>query len=199
MRELRGKNLKRTLCLLLALAMLLSIFPPTALAVLAEGSDVVEMPGEVAEEAPEAPIEPEPEADLSEGEASYVGIEPAWIGPAGVNIPVGATVIPVTTETELRNALAANNPVTAVQLMNDITVSGTTVIPITAGGTTRQVHIFSNTTSIDQAFSINRTAGTTRHINIDSSRQLHLWNVTLSSTLPAGTDARGGLSIAGTA
>ena len=125
--------------------------------------------------------------------------------PPGVNIPPDAIVIPVTNEVQLRDALAATNAITAVQLMNDINISTAAAMPITSGTgslTSRQVHIFSDTDSIDQAFSITRIGGDGRHINITGSRQLHLWNVTLTRPLDAGmppTTVGGGVTVGDTA
>jgi len=106
-----------------------------------------------------------------------------------IEIPDTADFFEVTNETQLRAALASTSAVVAVRIMNDIEISTAAAMPITNGGTGRIVHIYSNT---DGAFSIIRTAGTGRHININGSRQLHLWNVTLTRPGPSNPAGNGG-------
>ncbi|MCL2396519.1 MAG: hypothetical protein FWC93_00445 [Defluviitaleaceae bacterium] len=114
-----------------------------------------------------------------------------------IEIPDTADFFEVTNETQLRAALASTGGVVAVRIMNDIEISTAAAMPITNGGTSRIVHIYSNT---DGAFSIIRTGGTGRHINISGNRQLHLWNVTLTRPGPANPAGNGGgINVEGTA
>lgn len=130
-------------------------------------------------------------------------ITPLSVPPA-ITLPGGAIIIPVTDEASLRFAItnAANtNSHTAVQLMNNVTLSSPAPLQMNAGLANREVHIFSYTGSMDEAHSIIMGETVTgRHINLNASRQLHLWNVTLTRQGVSNPTAfGGGVSVGATA
>jgi len=173
MQQLRGKNLKRVLCLLLAFVMVLTLFPAAALGVAEEGADVAATPV-AAEEGP-------------------IGIEPLSVHrPAGVPDVAPAAYHVVTTEAQLRTALgAAQNP-RVIRLDNDITLATAAALPLTGSG--HVVHIYSNS---PESFSINRGTSTSRHFslafgdNAAGTRTFHIWNVALTRNPGMTTDGGG--------
>jgi len=124
----------------------------------------------------------------------YIGIAPFSMVPSGIT-PIGVihdVTHGGTGAGGLRAALSAASPRSA-RLMNDVIIDGTTAIAVTGLS-----YVFSNSLTMDHAYTITRNSGTVRHFTVSGGTTvLTLHNVRLTSVLPAGTGARGGVSIAG--
>ena len=193
MQELRRTNLKRVLCLLMAIAMLFTMLPAAAFA-LDDEQTAATAPNEVIEDAPEDVEEatpPQEETPQAEATPADVEISPFNLIPAGVNLPSGITIHNVTHGGTgaggLRNYLGSGTR--AIRLMNSVEVTGTTIMNVS--GT---LHIFSNTDTTEEAFTINRAGGDTRIFGVTGGN-VHLHNVTV--TTPSNATTGGGVSITG--
>ncbi|MCL2391272.1 MAG: InlB B-repeat-containing protein, partial [Oscillospiraceae bacterium] len=170
-----GKQLKRTICLLLVFSMFLTVLPFSALGVTWEDAVAARMPAEVAESIAslDAPI-------AASSEEGIVGIMPlSDHRPAGIPVTVTANT-DVTTEAQLRDALNTTDTRT-IRIMNDINITGG-VMPVR--GTK---YVYSNR---ETPFAVTRTSGTARHMEITGSHILHLYNVAF--TRPQGDPRPGG-------
>ena len=178
--QLTNVKVRRVLCVLIALFMVLSLVPATAFSA-AEAEDALPYEG-----AAEPVTEEEAEAE----ETTEVEISPFNLIPAGVNLPLGTTIHNVTHGGTgaggLRNHLGGG--MRAIRLMNDIEVDGAAMA---VSGT---LHIFSNTSTTGEAFSITRTGGTARTFDVTGGN-VHLHNVNV--TRPTDIGVGGGVTVTG--
>ncbi|MCL2366039.1 MAG: hypothetical protein FWC75_03205, partial [Oscillospiraceae bacterium] len=190
MRKQKGLKLKRTICLLLALSMMLTVLPFTVFAaeesmsaadviaaLLEETQALQESATEIETEIAEPVNESVQLDDIAQpnalpvvsSEEGIVGIMPLSAHrPAG--IPGTITLnSDVTNEAQLRTALDTTDTRT-IRIMNDIDITGAVM---RVRGTK---HVYSNS---ETPFAVTRTSGTARHIEVPSGTT-HFYNVRLT-------------------
>ncbi|MCL2425779.1 MAG: hypothetical protein FWD05_05535, partial [Oscillospiraceae bacterium] len=127
-----------------------------------------------------------------EGDEEYGIANILYADEFSLHTPYGLTTTHiVSTEAGLRDALASTANPLVVRLENGFNFTGA-FFPVTTGPATREVHLYSDTYD---AFSITRTGGAGRHFNVTGSRQLHLYNVTLTRPGPNLTTSSGGVFV----